>query len=89
MEVGAHYAVCAYIFYMIVWLYTFSKEKNSTVRPSAGTTSASYSCVLKDKCGTMAPVIKLDIGLTNSPSSYNYAYIPNFKKYYFKIRLLQ
>lgn len=83
MGVGAHYAVCAYIFYMIVWLYTFSKEKNSTVRPPAGTTSASYSCVLKDKSGTMAPVIKLDIGLTNSPSSYNYAYIPDFKKYYF------
>ena len=31
----------------------------------------------------MAPVIKLDIGLDNSPSGYNYAYIPDFNKYYY------
>lgn len=66
---------------MIVSLYTFSKEKNSTVRPSGDGTR--FSCILKDSSGTMAPVIKLDIGLDNSPSGYNYAYIPDFNKYYY------
>ena len=66
---------------MIVSLYTFSKEKNSTVRPSGDGTR--FSCILKDSSGTMAPVIKLDIGLNNSPSGYNYAYIPDFRKYYY------
>jgi len=64
-----------------VELYTFSKKLNSTARPSGS--GSSYNCVLKDGCGIMSPVIKLDLGLTFSPDGFNYAYIPDFGRYYF------
>lgn len=64
-----------------VELYTFSKKLNSTARPSVS--GSSYNCVLKDGCGIMSPVIKLDLGLTFSPDGFNYAYIPEFGRYYF------
>lgn len=57
--------------------YSFSKKKNSTKRPSGGTT---FSCTLKDNCGVLAPQIILD---TENPSGYNYAYIPTFGRYYY------
>lgn len=62
-------------------LYTLSKRDNSTKRPTG--TGTEYSCILKDGCGILNPVIKLDIGLTSDPSAYNYAYIAAFERYYF------
>lgn len=64
-----------------VTLYQFSKTANSTVRPSGA--GVAYNCVLKDSCGIMAPVLKMDLGLTSDPSQYNYAYIPAFSRYYY------
>jgi hypothetical protein len=62
-------------------LYTFSKKINSTARP--GTASKTYSCTIKQPCGILSPTIALNMGLTDSPASYNYAYIPTFNRYYF------
>lgn len=62
-----------------VTFYTFEKHSNSTKQPSGGTT---YNCTLIQPCGVMSPQIQLEIGQTN-PVEYNYAYIPDFKRYYF------
>lgn len=64
-----------------VQLYTVDKRDNSTKRPSG--TGTTYSCVLKDGCGILNPTIKLDFELTSNPSSFNYAYISKFGRYYF------
>ena len=62
-------------------LYTLNKRDNSTKRPTGSGTS--YSCVLKHGSGIMRPSISLNLGLSNDPSQYNYAYIPAFERYYF------
>lgn len=62
-------------------LYTFSKKINSTKHPTNA--ARSFSCIIKEPCGILNPVIGLNLGLTDSPSEYNYAYIPTFDRYYF------
>lgn len=57
--------------------YTFSKRKNSTGRPSGGTSKNIY---LKDPTSVLNPQIYLE---TSNPSSFNYCYIPTFDRYYF------
>lgn len=64
-----------------VRLYTHSKRDNSTKRPTGNGTQ--YDCVMKHGCGILNPTISLDLGLSNDPSQYNYAYIPAFERYYF------
>lgn len=64
-----------------VRLYNFSKKENSTARPSSG--ARSFSCIVKTGTGILNPTIELDIGLTESPAQYNYAYIVEFGRYYF------
>lgn len=63
-----------------VTFYNFSKRRNSTKRPSGGTT---YACLLKDDTSTVRPsiAIKWD-GTSGSPAQYNYCYIPDFGRYY-------
>ena len=65
-----------------VKLYTFSKRDNSTKRPAANA-GTEFSCVLKSGSGIMRPALAFDFGIANDPSSYNYAYIPAFDRYYF------
>jgi hypothetical protein len=62
-------------------LYTFSKKVNSTARP--GTPAVTHQCVIKEPCGILNPVIGLNLGLTNSPYAFNYAYIPAFDRWYY------
>ena len=62
-----------------VTLYSFTKRENSTKRPSSGGTS--YNCVLIDETSLMTPTFKLDIG--SNPIGKNYAYVADFKRYYF------
>ena len=64
-----------------VKLYTLSKRDNSTKRPTG--TGTEYSCIIKSGSGILHPTISLDLGKVNDPSQYNYAYIPNFDRYYF------
>jgi hypothetical protein len=63
-----------------ITLYTFSKEINSTARPTGGTT---YSCVLKEPCGILSPTVSLNLGTSASPTNSNYAYIDSFDRYYY------
>ena len=63
---------------LTVDLYSFSKRDNSTKHPTGSPTT--YSCILKEECGVINPVIVIqEIG---NPSGYNYAYIPSFGRYY-------
>lgn len=62
-------------------LYNHSKKENSTLRPNG--TGTQFSCILKESSGLINPVIGLDIGRTSSPAAYNYAYISEFRRYYF------
>ena len=64
-----------------VKLYTLSKRDNSTKQPSS--TGTQYDCILKHGSGILNPVISLNLGLTSDPSTYNYAYIADFGRYYF------
>lgn len=66
---------------MNVLLTTFQKRVNSTKVPSSF--SVTYPCILKDSCSILKPVISLDLSLLTSPSSYNYAEIPSFNRYYY------
>lgn len=64
-----------------VRLFTLSKRDNSTKRPTGNGTS--FSCIIKSGSGILHPTISLDLGKTSDPSQYNYAYIPDFDRYYF------
>lgn len=63
---------------LAVNLYNFSKRENSTKVPE--TVGESFSCVLRGACGVVAPSLQLTIA---NPTQYNYAYIPDFGRYYF------
>lgn len=65
-----------------VTFYNFSKKENSTAVPASGGTT--YSCVLKDGCSIINPVIKLDLGpASGTPVAFNYCVIPDFNRFYF------
>lgn len=65
---------------MQVYLYVFSKRRNSTARPTSA--GASYSVVLKSPSSVVRPRIALIWTGSGSPVAYNYAYIPDFSRYY-------
>ncbi len=65
---------------MQVTFYTFSKKPNSTLRPS--TTGTAVQVELKDSCSVLSPVLSLKYTGQN-PTGWNYAYIPDFHRYYF------
>lgn len=62
---------------MNVVFYTHSKRSNSLKKPTGG---ISRTCVLKDDCSITSPV--LELSLSEYPA-YNYAYIPDFGRYYY------
>lgn len=69
---------------LTVNFYNFSKKNNSTKTPSGTGTEApsTYSCVLKEDCSILAPVIIMEAGLT-SRLAFNYCYIADFQRYYY------
>lgn len=62
-------------------MYAFSKYANSTEQPAGAGTS--FDCVLKDTSGVINPTIALKLDMSFNVSAYNYAYIPDFERYYF------
>ena len=62
---------------MNVSFTTFSKKLNSTARSSGGTT---YDCKLKKGSSKLQPYIELAAA---DPTAFNYAYIPNYGRYYY------
>lgn len=72
---------------MEIRLYAFRKRINSTKKPTAiqepGQLFLITECTLKDSTSVLAPqVVLIFPGHQLSPSIYNYAYIPDFKRYY-------
>lgn len=61
-----------------VTFYKFSKKENSTAQPGGGT---SFGCVLKSVSSVLSPTIELDVGSVSRPD-FNYAYIPDYGRYY-------
>lgn len=62
-----------------VTFYKFNKRTNSTLRPTAAGTN--FSCSLKDGCSILDPEIEIHSSV--NPAEYNYAYIADFKRYYY------
>lgn len=63
---------------MKIQLFQFNKKINSTKRPTGGT---EFTITLKEGCDIINPTINL--AGVNNPTAYNYAYIPDFKRYYY------
>lgn len=63
-----------------VTLYAFTKAPNSTAQPAGSGTD--YSCVSNDNFNIIQPRIPLQIGAAANPTSYNYAKIAAWNRYY-------
>ena len=59
--------------------YTFSKRDNSTKRPTGSGTS--LQCEIRYESSILNPVLQINTVISN-PSNLNYAYIPEFNRYY-------
>ena len=67
---------------MNITLYQFSKRLNSTKRPNG--TAKGVSGQLRESCSMLAPEVGFTaFGQTESPHAWNYAYIPDFGRFYF------
>lgn len=65
-------------------LYTFNKANNSTAKPGSNATSLPTTGVFKLGTNVLQPSIGFDFGSAAiNPTSYNYAYISDFNRYYF------
>lgn len=72
---------------MQVYLFGYSKKKNSTAQPTL-TSGTSFTMQLKDDTSVMNPVLLLNQATSGmpspfTPSYYTYAYIGKFSRYYF------
>lgn len=63
---------------MDIYLYVNSSEKNRMGKVLSNETIISGS--LKDETSVVSPVIIFEY---NNPANFNYAYIPDFNRYYF------
>ena len=68
---------------MDVILFQHNKKVNSTLRPKEGSGTV-YTGVLRDGCGILNPVISIRMGENSAtaPRFMNYAYIEEFRRYY-------
>lgn len=64
---------------MQIHFYTFSKRENSTRRPTGA--AVTFDCNLKEPCSFITPDIVLQV--QGNPTVCNYAYIPDFNRFYF------
>lgn len=63
-------------------LYNFNKKPNSTAVPVVAGTQ--FQCTMKTVSSLLSPVIDIaDTRMTGAIPMYNYAYIAEFKRYYF------
>lgn len=66
---------------MTVQFYTFSKRTNSTKQPTPGSTD--LSCQLKSPTSIIQPTLIINNVPSGLNPTWNYCYIPVFKRYYF------
>ena len=67
---------------MEVKLYSMNKRRNSTARPSGLDSALTVQVTLKDSSGVLHPLLEIYQSAAWNPSSYNYAYIADFSRYY-------
>lgn len=63
-----------------VYFWSYSKKTNSTGHPSVTGSVDHYDCDLLDLSGILTPTLQLT---GRNPTIYNYAYIEEFKRFYF------
>lgn len=63
-----------------VTFYRIQKKHNSTARPAPDADHITYQVQLKESSSVIAPVLKIR---DENPTRYNYAYIPDFGRYYY------
>ena len=61
-------------------LFSFSKPTNSTKQPTGD--GRSVPCKMVEPCGVVNPILVFNFGVSENPSSYNYAYISEFSRFY-------
>lgn len=68
----------------IVFYSGFTKKKNSTKQPPAGTSNITLSGTLKQNCSVLNPTVQIK-RVTGDvvPQGFTYAYISAFNRYYF------
>lgn len=71
-----------------VEFYQFSKKRNSTKQPTAGSGTTYTGIELKDDCSILNPIIRLRVAgmpvVTVAPvNTFTYCYIAKFNRYYF------
>lgn len=64
---------------MIIEFYNLAKKDNSTLQPNRAD-ATQFSCSIKTPSSIQAPTVELDVGYV---PVWNYAYIPDFERYYF------
>lgn len=67
-------------------VYSYIKKVNSTKRVTKNDalTNTEMDCQINwNGCGIVNPHIRINYGVIKSPTNFNYAYIPAFKRYYF------
>ena len=62
-----------------IYLFNYSKKDNSTAYPATNTGSR-FRCTVKTGSSIISPVVELS---TEVLPAFNYAYIPNFKRWFF------
>ena len=72
---------------MVVNMYNFQKKNNSTAQPIATTGTIFSSVQLKESTSVISPILLFNPSSPGmepfSPSKFNYAYLPQFSRYYF------
>lgn len=63
-----------------IYLFTFAKKENSTKQPSL-TGQTPFQCDIKSPSSLISPLIELHSN--TNPVAFNYAYIPEFRRYFF------
>lgn len=64
---------------MIIEFYNLAKKDNSTKQPNRAS-ATQFSCAIKTPSNIQALTVELDVGFV---PAWNYAYIPDFERYYF------
>ena len=64
--------------------WTFSKEVNSTARPVIKPDQ--FACVTNDVVDVLHPRLKMNLGMANNPTAYNYCQVPDWGNRYYWIR---
>lgn len=73
---------------MTIEFWNFSKKRNSTKQPTAGSGTQYTGCELKEDTSILAPVIKIRVAGVPVPTvapvnTFTYCYIAKFNRYYF------